>query len=110
MPFHIAPRSRREFLRRSLLAGAGVLTLRADDRKSDPDRWALFSDTHIAGDPTTIARNVHLADHLRNAIAGVQALPVAPAGIFVNGDCALDRGLAEDYGTFSDLLRPLHET
>ncbi len=107
MPLHIA---RREFLLRSLLAGAGVVTfpaLRADDRKTDPDRWALFSDTHIAGDPATIARDVHLADHLRAAIAGVQALPTAPAGVFVNGDCALDRGLAGDYATFSELFCPL---
>lgn len=112
MPFHLSPIARRQFLRRSLLAGAGIFTLpalRADERKTDPDRWALLSDTHIAGDPTTVARNVHLADHLRSAIAGVQALPTAPAGVLVNGDCALDRGLAEDYATFTGLLRPISE-
>ena len=107
MPLHVA---RREFLRRSFLVSAGFVTLGsfgADDRKSDPDRFALFSDTHIDADPTKIARDVHLADHLRAAIAGVQALPVTPAGLFVNGDCSLDRGLPGDYTTFSDLFRPL---
>lgn len=113
MPLHLSPLGRREFLRRSLFAGASVITagaLRGADRKTDPDRWALFSDTHIAADPATVAREIHLADHLRAAIAGVQALDSVPAGVLVNGDCALDRGLAEDYATFTDLLRPLADT
>ncbi|MEQ1862931.1 MAG: metallophosphoesterase, partial [Chthoniobacteraceae bacterium] len=91
-----------------LSAPAGPLpALRAETRKVDPDRWALFSDTHIDADPATIARNVPLADHLRTAVAGVQALATAPAGLFINGDCSLDRGLPGDYATLSELLRPL---
>lgn len=112
MPLHLSPLPRREFLRRSLLAGAGILTLpvlRAAEAKIDPDRWALFSDPHIDADPAKVARDINLAEHLRQAVTGVQALSSAPAGIFVNGDCALDRGLAGDYGTFSELMRPLAE-
>ena len=112
MPLHLSPLPRREFLRRSLLAGASILTLptlRAEGAKVDPDRWALFSDTHIDADLAKVARDINLAEHLRQAVAGVQRLPSAPAGIFVNGDCALDRGLASDYRTFSDLMRPLVE-
>jgi Icc protein len=111
MPFHLAPQSRREFLRRSLLAGAGLLTIPAFRAAAafapDPDRWALLSDPHIAADPATIMRNVHLVDHLRAVIAEIGRLPTPPVGAFINGDCALDRGLAEDYGTFTEELKPL---
>lgn len=104
MPLHVA---RRDFLRRTLLAGAATLTLRADDRRADADRFALLSDTHIDTDPERIARGVHLADHLRAAIAGVQALATPPAGLFINGDCSLDIGRPGDYATLSNLLDPV---
>jgi len=112
MPFHLPPISRREFLRRSLVGSVGLLTipaLRAADFKIDPDHWALFSDTHVAADPATLRLEVNMADHLRAAVAGVRALTSAPAGVLVNGDCAFDHGLAEDYGTFTGLLQPLSE-
>ena len=109
MPLHLAPLSRRAFLRRSLAASAGVLTLRATAASADPDRWALFSDTHIAGDQAAISREVNMAAHLRAAVAEVRALAVPPAGLIVNGDCALDAGFAEDYATFTELLAPLRE-
>jgi 3',5'-cyclic AMP phosphodiesterase CpdA len=112
MPFHIAPFSRREFLRRSALAGAGLLTipaLRAADSRVAADRFALLSDTHVAGDPATIAHEVNMAGHLRAVVAEVGALTPAPAGVFVNGDCSLDHGLAEDYATFAALLQPVSE-
>jgi len=113
MPLHIPPITRRAFLRSSLAAAAGLLTirpLRAADATSDPNHWALFSDTHIAADADTISREVNMADHLRNAINGVRGLSSAPAGVLVNGDCALDHGLAGDYGTFTELLKPLSES
>ena len=113
MPLHIPPISRRDFLRRSLAAGAGLLairTLRAADSKADLNHWALFSDTHVAADPATLRLDVNMADHLRNAVAGVRALSSSPAGVLVNGDCAFDHGLAEDYATFTDLLKPLSES
>jgi 3',5'-cyclic AMP phosphodiesterase CpdA len=112
MPFHLPPISRRDFLRRSLAASAGLLTipaLRAADSKADPNHWALFSDTHIAGDATMARFDVNMADHLRAAVAGVRALASAPVGVIVDGDCAFNHGLAEDYTTFSDLLKPLSE-
>ncbi|EDY19008.1 metallophosphoesterase [Chthoniobacter flavus Ellin428] len=112
MPLHISPISRREFLRRSLVAGAGLLTipaLRAADSKADPNHWALLSDTHVAADATLARFDVNMADHLRNAVAGVRALSSPPAGVIVNGDCAFNHGLAEDYATFTGLLHPLSE-
>jgi len=110
MPFHLAPQSRREFLRRSMLAGAGLLTissLRAAVNGADPDRWALLSDTHISEDPAAISREVHLVDHLRAVIAEIGSLSTPPVGAFVNGDCSLDRGLAGDYAVFTEQLKPL---
>ncbi|MEI9897931.1 MAG: hypothetical protein WDN28_29755 [Chthoniobacter sp.] len=73
MPFHLPSISRREFLRRSFIAGAGLLTipaLRAADSKIDPDHWALFSDTHVAADATMVRFDVNMADHLRAAVGG----------------------------------------
>lgn len=110
MPLHLAPLSRREFLRRSAFAGASLLALpalRAANAKVDPDRWALLSDTHIAADPATIAREVNLAEHLRTVVAELRGLGAAPAGVFVNGDCSLDYGPYDDYVTFTELMRPL---
>jgi 3',5'-cyclic AMP phosphodiesterase CpdA len=109
MPFHLAPQSRREFLRRSVLASAGLLTIPAlrAAAAADPDRWALLSDPHIAADPAAVMRNVHLVDHLRSVVEQVGRLTAPPVGVFINGDCALDRGLAEDYATFTDQLKPL---
>ena len=109
MPFHITPLNRREFLRRTLAASAGILTLpaaRALAADADPDRWALFSDTHVAADPETISRENNMAARLRGAVAQVQALASRPAGLIVNGDCSLDHGLAGDYTTFIGLLQP----
>ena len=109
MPLHLAPLSRREFLRRSLAASAGALTLRASAAQADPDRWALFSDTHIAGDRAAISRAVNMTAHLQAAVAEVRALAVPPVGLMVNGDCSLDHGLPEDYATFIELLAPFRE-
>jgi len=110
MPLHLPPISRREFLRRSLVAGAGLLTIRslqAAEATGDPNHWVLFSDTHVAADLAAVSRDVNMADHLRNAVAGVRALTSSPAGVLMNGDCAFDHGLTGDYVNFTELLNPL---
>jgi len=112
MPLHLPRLTRRIFLRRSLAATASLLTfpsLRAAQSDADPDRWALLSDTHIAADRAAILRNVNMTEHLEGAVKGVLALGAKPAGVFVNGDCAVLKGLAEDYATFSSLVAPLRE-
>ena len=50
MPIYLPPISRRSFLAGSLAAGAGILLGRdvcGAERKTDPHRWVLISDTHI---------------------------------------------------------------
>lgn len=77
--------------------------------EGDPDRWALLSDTHVAEDPATIARGINPAEHLRSVVEQVRALSKAPAGLLLNGDCSLDRGVAGDYATLTNLFQPLAE-
>ncbi len=112
MPIHLPPLPRRTFLRRSLAATAGLLTfpsLRAAQGGADPDRFALLSDTHIAADRALVMRSVNMTEHLEAAVKGVLSLGAKPAGVFVNGDCAVLKGLAEDYATFSSLVAPMRE-
>jgi 3',5'-cyclic AMP phosphodiesterase CpdA len=110
MPIHLAPLSRRTFLKRSLLAG-GAFTfapqLLAASRKSDPHTWALFSDTHIAADPAKVARETNMTDHFVAAAKEVLSLPQRPAGVLVCGDLAYNSGETGDYRQFTKLLEPL---
>lgn len=101
--------SRREFLRRTLFAGAGLLTLPAlaATKSADRDSWALFSDIHLTGDRAKVQRGINMAAHFEQAIAEVLALPKRPAGLLISGDLALNSGEASDYQTLKDLLTPL---
>src|SRR5712671_5228229 len=90
MPIHLPPIDRRQFLLRSVLAGAGLAASRkifAAERLKpiDPHSFALLSDTHIDA-------------NLKGALRGV-----------VNADCALLRGENGDYATFVELVKPLRE-
>lgn len=110
MPLHLnsAPISRRQFLGSAALAGAALALphkLLAAGREDT--QWALLSDTHIAGDADLIFREVYLADHLRRVVSEVLTMGTRPAGVFVNGDCALKDGQPGDYSTFTALINPL---
>lgn len=110
MPIHLPSISRREFLKRSLLAGAGLAfspALQAAGRRTDANSWALLADPHIAADPQRVLRGVNMADHLQTVSRELLALPKAPAGVFVVGDCALNSGEKGDYATLTELLTPL---
>src|SRR5690242_19059631 len=109
VPIHLPPISRREFFKRSILAGAGLALaphLMAG-RPMAANSWALMADTHIAGDPATIVRGINMADHFKKMSSELLALPKRPAGVFVIGDCAFNSGETEDYATFASLLDPL---
>ncbi len=105
--------SRRRFLQVStgaLAAGVFAGLSRAAGRGLvDSNRVALLSDLHIAGDPTRVARGVHLSEHLSRVVAEVLALEPRPANVLVTGDCALSDGQTEDYRQLRRLLKPLRE-
>jgi 3',5'-cyclic AMP phosphodiesterase CpdA len=112
MPIYLPPIRRREFLRRTMIAAAGLVLsprLFAAEKQVDENFWALFSDPHIAADRTLVHNNVNMADHLDAVVKEVVGLPTQPAAILVNGDCAYNTGEKEDYATFSRALDPLRQ-
>jgi 3',5'-cyclic AMP phosphodiesterase CpdA len=110
MPIHLPSISRREFLKRSLIAGAGLAlspSLLAATRQVDANSWALLADLHIAADATKITRGITMSRHLQIVSDELLALPKRPAGVFVVGDCAFNSGEKADYATLTGLLDPL---
>ena len=110
MPIHLPSISRREFFKRSLVAGAGLALgpqLLAANRRTDASSWALMADPHIASDPAKIARGINMTDHFKAISQELLALPARAAGVFVIGDCAFNSGERDDYSTFTGLLDPL---
>jgi DNA repair exonuclease SbcCD nuclease subunit len=115
MPIYLPPISRRRFLKGSLAAaGAGLLSqspLHALEtiKPTDPHRIAFLSDTHIESNLATSARNINMADHLRQAVSEILKLDPAPAHVLLNGDFAFDRGQPGDYATGVKLIAPIRE-
>jgi calcineurin-like phosphoesterase family protein len=110
MPIHLPPISRRAFFRRTA-AAASALALKpsvfADNRRVNPDFWALFSDIHLSGNTAEIQRGVNMSEHFETVSRELLALNELPAALFISGDCALNSGEKEDYGTVSKLLEPI---
>lgn len=111
MPISLPPISRRRFLAHCV-AGSSTLViaphLLASQADHDPDRIALFSDTHIAGDREKILRDTNMANNLQQAIREALSTKPVPAAALVSGDCALLRGEIDDYRTLTQLVDPLH--
>jgi 3',5'-cyclic AMP phosphodiesterase CpdA len=110
MPVYLPPIPRREFLRRSLLAGAGLLTaprLLSAGEAVDPHAWALLADTHIAANPGEVRRGIVMARHFEQVSTEILALRQPPAGALIAGDLALNSGELCDYTTLRRLLTPL---
>src|ERR1051325_10687170 len=107
MPIHLPPISRRQFLARAIAAGTGlglVNELLAASKETDPDFWALLSDTHLASDRKQVRQGVNMAAHFEKVSGELLALPKAPAGVFITGDCAFTTGEKGDYATLTGLL------
>lgn len=112
MPIHLAPISRRQFLARSLAAGAGLAlspSLLAATKRTDANSWALLSDTHLAADRGQLERGINMTDHFVTVSRELLALPKNPAGVFITGDCAFNSGQSGDYAVLADLLKPIRE-
>lgn len=110
MPLHLTPQTRRHFLKTTLAGGTAMLASRSvDAADSEPksNRWALLADTHIAGNPSEIARGVTMNDNLNHILDEVLAEQADLSGVIINGDCAYLQGLAADYATLSKTLQRL---
>jgi 3',5'-cyclic-AMP phosphodiesterase len=112
MPIYLPPISRREFVKRVALAGAGLALAPSAHaglfgKSRDKHTFALLSDTHIAANAAEISRGVNMTDHLLAVGSEIVALPKKPAAVLVNGDLALTFGLSDDYATFGRLLDPI---
>jgi hypothetical protein len=110
MPIHLGPISRRQFLRRTLAAGAGAVlapNLLADAKPVDQNFWALLSDTHLAEDRSRVERGVNMVRHFEIVSRELVGLEQRPVGVLINGDCAFNSGESGDYSCLRNLLDPL---
>lgn len=115
MPIQLPPLTRRTFLGAAASVGAAAAGVAFASRsalaapKLDPHRFALFSDTHIAGDKALVKNNVHLSKNLETVVADVLKCDPLPANLLVNGDLALLTGQSADYATFLELITPIRQ-
>src|ERR1039457_1670409 len=112
MPIQLPAISRRQFLIRSLASGAALAlspSLLAAAKRTDPNFWALLSDTHLAADRGLMARGINMTDHFTSVSRELLALPKRPAGVFIAGDCAYNSGQTADYRHVADLLKPIRQ-
>ena len=110
MPIHLPPISRRRFLARAVAAGAGLAlgqNVYAGNKRTDPNFWALLSDTHLDANRAQLGSGINMADHFTQVSRELLSLPTRPAGVFITGDCAHNSGEAGDYATLSQLLEPI---
>ena len=112
MPITLPPISRRRFLAGSMAAGASVLVARptwAAEPATDANRFALLSDTHVAGERDHVERGVNMFAHAQEAVREVALLDPRPAAAIINGDCAFLHGKQHDYEAFVEAVKPLRE-
>ncbi len=110
MPITLPPLSRRQFLAGSLVGIAVAATGRrcvADEPSCDADRFALFSDTHIAADRQTVVRDANMTGNFGQAAREVLQNDARPTAVLVCGDCAYLEGKEDDYRVLRELAVPL---
>ena len=115
MPVTLPQLTRREFLKRAALAGAGMDSSPSRPeshaglfgKSRDKHTFAFFSDSHIAADAALKHSNVNMADNLAACVRELAAWPVNPATVIVNGDLAFASGQPGDYGMFGKLIEPV---
>lgn len=107
MPLHLTTLPRRAFLETSLGAGAALLTLNAraaDAPAQNVEHVALIADTHVDADPTKVVRGSVMASNLLRVVADILSQPTKPVMSVIDGDCAFNKGLPEDYRTLASLI------
>lgn len=112
MPISLPPLSRRNFLRGTLAAGAGLLLNRsafAADGNTDPHRFFLLSDLHIAADKTKVNKDTVMFDNMKQVCGELLAEKNRAAAVLINGDCAFHTGETGDYANLVELLKPVRE-
>ena len=112
MPISLPPLSRRNFLRGALAAGAGLFldrNLRAAEGESDPHRFFLISDLHIAADKAKAERGTTMFNNLKQVCTELLAEKTRAAAVLANGDLAYHTGEPGDYANFLELLKPVRE-
>lgn len=110
MPIQLNPISRRNFLRRALITGAGLAwapQLHAAMRRTDASSFALLADPHVAAEAAKVHRGVNMSEHFQAAAREIVGLPERAARVFIVGDCAFSAGEPADYAQLSSLLDPL---
>jgi Icc protein len=114
MPITLPPISRRRFVAGSLAAGAGLLAglspfASGEEANSDPHRFALISDTHVAADKATVHSGTTMFANLTKVCGEVAKLSPRPSAVIVNGDCAYQTGESGDYATFLEPIKTMRE-
>ncbi len=84
-------------------------SLLAAGRETDPNSWALLADTHLAADGNAKSRGINMRDHFKAVAREVVTLPRRPVGLIIAGDCAYNRGQADDYAMLKALVQPIRE-
>jgi hypothetical protein len=111
MPVTLRQLTRREFLKRAALAGAGLAAASGYaglfGGARDKHTFAFFSDCHIAADAALQNNGVNMADNLAACVREIATWPAKPAAVFMNGDLAFKSGLPADYAMFGKLIEPL---
>jgi 3',5'-cyclic-AMP phosphodiesterase len=116
MPISLPQLSRREFLKRTALAGA-ALTVAPEihagifGKSRDKNTFFFLSDTHIAANPAEIFAKENIKANMTDQLAAVShelaAWPVKPAAVIVNGDLAYLTGKPDDYAQFAKAIAPV---
>lgn len=129
MPITLPPISRRQFIKNSIALGgtafiapSALAYAESESIPLDPNRVALFSDTHISANPKQSYPGtkwpgspvkdgdhewVNMADAFTQAANSVIALNPRPAHLIINGDCALSNGKEGEYKELFRLIEPL---
>ena len=113
MPITLPPISRRGFIKGSLAAAAalaiGARPLLADAAADQSEHLVLLSDIHISVNRANVQHRINMWKNLGQVSDEILALKHKPLAVLINGDCAFNHGLPEDYQTVLEGLRPMRE-